>query len=87
MTAAIRENATAAQLNANTIVSVPPAGSDAGAGGAAVRMAEEGPVASWPEGWLSLTVAWGGNFCVGDTWMRAVSFFGAAFIVTGAASA
>jgi hypothetical protein len=49
-------------------------------------MAEDGPADSCALGWLSLTVAWGGSFCVGETWIRAVSFLGEAFIVTGFAS-
>jgi hypothetical protein len=52
-----------------------------------VRIAGAGAAESVGAGWLNLTVDWGGSFCVGATWMRAVSFLGAAFMVTGFASA
>jgi len=71
-----------------TTVSEPDAASTVAAG-ATVRIAEAGPADRGWEGWESFTVAWGGSFWIGDgvTWMRAVSFFGAALMVTGVASA
>ena len=77
----------AAQLNIVTRPSPPEAPSAAAAGAGAVRMAGAGPAARFWVGWESLTVACGGSFWVGATWMRAVSFLGAALMVTGLASA
>ncbi len=70
------------------MTSVPEAASVAvAAGAAAERIAGAGAEVRFWVGCESRTVVCGASFWVGATWMRAVSFFGDAFIVTGFASA
>src|SRR5271157_4511176 len=60
-----------------------PAAASSTTGAAAVRIAGAGAGESEALGELRRTVGCGGSFWVGATWMRAVSFLGAALMETG----